>query len=232
MSKWSTRDEMGEEVGKQLTQCLRFSHLTIDTEIQKQKVEELKELVNKVLEFKRNAQKERNEDDANFAFALQHHTIGFFTLLEMWILLKSEDYSSAWESLMAAQHNLMIGLKAARNDSIENLCRNLHALETLLFPPQLFSSSGYQYLSSECSICGGPYGECGHIRGKMYMGELCHNIIHEFHRLDHVAIVEHPEDKRLRLPEILDGKVKRCSLTLRIVGDNDSVIRNVPLLRN
>ena len=55
------------------------------------------------------------------------------------------------------------------------------AIEKLIFPPQKFTSWGIVFRSRLCSICGSEYGEgdCDHLVGKPYMGEICHTRVLE-----------------------------------------------------
>jgi hypothetical protein len=40
------------------------------------------------------------------------------------------------------------------------------------------------------------------------MGEMCRKVAGEIDAGDHIAVVEHPEDKRLRFPQLSDGPGK------------------------
>ncbi|WP_199175564.1 hypothetical protein, partial [Telmatospirillum siberiense] len=81
----------------------------------------------------------------------------------------------------------------------------LEQIEKIVFPSQIFVSSGLIVDHQICSICGKEYGDCDHLAGFPYMGEFC-LIIQRGIRANHVAIVQNPADKRCRLTSFeVDG---------------------------
>jgi hypothetical protein len=78
----------------------------------------------------------------------------------------------------------------------------------------LFMSSGMIIEESHCSICGQEYGDCTHLTGKAYMGEICQRIIKKCTPLE-VSIVDHPADKRCYAEKISHKGKMRDVLTWR-----------------
>jgi hypothetical protein len=90
----------------------------------------------------------------------------------------------------------------------------LVALWQSLFPYRHFASPGMLYKKWECSICGKqstPVEPCGHIRGRVYAGQLCSRIIREAVP-NHVAIVTDPVQKYSVLELDYDFSVVRYVL--------------------
>jgi hypothetical protein len=80
---------------------------------------------------------------------------------------------------------------------LEGYLGKLDAQEKIFFPPQTFCSPGLIVRKSKCSICNLDYGECEHIKGKAYNGELCVRIIEQAELLE-MSIVEEPANKHAR----------------------------------
>jgi hypothetical protein len=90
----------------------------------------------------------------------------------------------------------------------------------VLFPPQVFTSSGLTFEYATCTICEGIYGECGHVAGKLYMGHLCGKRLVNI-EMDHSAIVDRPADKGCRVTAVQVGTQMRCKLTRRALEEID-----------
>jgi hypothetical protein len=119
--------------------------------------------------------------------------------LMMWILLKRDMPNEAWDRMVAAQTGYLDATRAHSGfANCERRLKDLERLEGQIFPPQTFMSAGFVAKTLECSICGGRYSKCEHLRGKPYMGRFC-EVIHRDLRCDHVAVVEAPADKRCRV---------------------------------
>lgn len=132
--------------------------------------------------------------------------LGLISVLRSWafemtayILLKQNEPEKAWDALINAQNGIMGAARASA--AFTNLAakfEHLRDLERYLFPPQTFLSSGFIASSQHCSICQAEYEACDHIAGRPYMGRFC-NIEIKGLRLDHVAFVEVPADRRCRV---------------------------------
>ena len=140
----------------------------------------------------------------------------------MWLLLKEGKPDAAWGELITAQ---MASVDAVRaHPGVAHLSehnKRLEAIEELVFPPQVFISSGMIAGKQECSICGAEYGDCDHLVGKPYMGRFCYTIPKDL-SLDHVAIVEHPADKRCRVKYYDSEGGRRNRMTWKIEPKEDA----------
>lgn len=124
----------------------------------------------------------------------------------MWLLLKEGRADDAWNELVAAQGSLAFAVKAHEGFAhVDGNIRRLDAIERLVFPPQVFLSSGLIVRSQICSICEKEYEDCDHVKGRPYMGEIC-TITLVPSAVDHVSIVDNPADKRCRILQFdVDG---------------------------
>jgi hypothetical protein len=68
---------------------------------------------------------------------------------------------------------------------------------------------------AECTICNEAYGECDHVAGRLYMGQMCSKLVHEITGADHVALVDHPRDKGCRITKVKRDGHMYCTLTRR-----------------
>ncbi|MCF2208651.1 hypothetical protein KVP02_13495, partial [Halobacterium salinarum] len=125
--------------------------------------------------------------------------------LQMWSSLKTEDWDAAWDNMVYAQRSAQ---RSVRADSlgeklhIDLFYSRLNLVEKLLFPDQLFSSVGMQVGTGVCTLCEREYSECDHIKGMAYNGEFCAVRIEDAEELDHVALVDDPDDKTLRISSL------------------------------
>jgi hypothetical protein len=228
---WADVPEMEQETNALLKEVLVLRYFSVGRELQEEAVLKLGELTERIDAFRKQAQERKDEPAANLAFVFLQYVAGTIHFLSMWLHLKKDRIEDAWVSLTDSQENINCGLRLLDKESFRQVAGLLHVLEQVLFPPQVFLSCAYQYGWAKCSICGQVYGECDHLAGKLYMGEMCTKEVQEVGHVEHVAIVQYPDDKALRVPALLDGDKKLCSLTLRIVGENDGEIEGVPILR-
>ena len=91
----------------------------------------------------------------------------------------------------------------------------LDAIEKLVFPPQIFLSTGMIVRSEICSICEKDYADCEHLVGMPYWGRFCFRRLKDI-RPDHVAIVEEPANKLCRLTHFSAEGGMRNRMTWRI----------------
>ncbi|QYJ91143.1 hypothetical protein [Shewanella halotolerans] len=164
----------------------------------------------------------KSEDYANLLLGCTCVTTALVAELRMWLLLKENKPDAAWEELVTAQMATVDAVRA--HSGFEHLAehnRKLEAIERLVFPPQVFISSGMIVGKQECSICGAEYGDCDHLVRKPYMGQFCYIIAKDL-SLDHVAIVEHPADKRCRVQHFdVEGGV-RNRMTWKVEPKSDA----------
>ena len=105
---------------------------------------------------------------------------------------------------------------------LDSYLEHLDALEHHMFPAQMFFSPGMIIREARCSICGQEYGECDHLAGKPYMGELCtREIVHV--DLEEVSLVTNPANKHARGIIISDKDgIHRDFLTWRLAPEKTS----------
>ncbi len=168
-------------------------------ELQREACETLDAQAKKLANEKAKAITAQDEDLANLLLGCQCVNTSLLAELRMWLLLKDEKPDEAWDQLVIAQDGAIDATRAHPGFlhlSLQNA--KLEAIENLVFPPQVFISSGFLAANQECSICGSEYGECDHLLGKPYMGSFCYIIARNL-SVDHVAIVNSPADKRCRV---------------------------------
>lgn len=152
-------------------------------------------------------------DAANLFLGFQFVISQLYNKLNMWLCLKKQDPEKAWEHLIKAQRKCREATCAHKGfQHLSAAYERLVAIEKLIFPPQIFLSSGLLVGKLVCSICHSDYEECNHISGKAYNGMLC-GIIEKDIRGDHVAIVDHPEDKRCRITSFTNSEGIRNRMT-------------------
>ena len=177
----------------------RFLSIARCKELQRDAIASLENLRPRLIQLKQRAIAERDENTANMLLGYECAFCVIVSELEMWILLKEENPDAAWDKLVSAQMSCVDAIRA--HDGFSHLVyqyNRLVTIEKVVFPPQVFVSSGMIVSRQECSICGLEYEDCNHLIGKPYMGKFC-NIIAQDIRLDHAAIVESPSDKRCRI---------------------------------
>lgn len=184
-----------------------------DSDLQRRAVGRISDLYSDLAQAKRSAVEAQDEDQAN---AILGYECAFSTLqneLLTWIFLKQEEPEKAWDCLVSAQEAATWASRAHRGfRHLEEHLLRLEALEQLVFPPQVFASLGAIVERQLCSICEADYELCSHIAGRPYWGEFC-NARQEKLKLDHVAIVETPADKRCRVTHfnVADGRRNRMT---------------------
>jgi hypothetical protein len=228
---WADVPQMEQDVNALLNEAVGLRYFTVGKELHEETIARLDALAKEIEAFRKRAQEQKEEEAANLAFAFLQYVVGTTCLLSMWVQLKEDCPDDACVSIVNAQRAIECGLRLLPNDAFQQVSELLHFLEHVLFPPQLFSSIAHQYGWAECSICGQTYGDCDHLAGQLYMGQMCAKVIREISHVDHVAIVRNPADKALRIPAWPDGDKVRCTLTRRVVGENDGKIQGVPILR-
>jgi hypothetical protein len=200
--------------------CQRQLYITRAKEFQEETVQRLEALLVKLRTAKEEAIKNRIEDWANLLLFNEYITEAFLEFAQMWVQIKNDEMDRAWDSLinaqMAARHALLV-----RNDpELQQLNERLHLIESVIFPPQMFVSPGFTILEAKCSICGGEYGECGHMKGRVYMGQLCARIIKKWN-LSEVSLVDNPSDKHCRALSFGGRGNVRHWMTWRLLPGDD-----------
>lgn len=207
---------------EQIKEAEVFLSIARDSDLQQQAVEKLIAVGSSIVEEKERAIKDGIQDYANLLLGCECVTSALIAELKMWLLLKEGKPDAAWDELVTAQMASVDAVRAHPGFShLSEHNRRLEAIEALVFPPQVFISSGMIVGKQECSICGEEYGDCDHLVGKPYMGKFCYIIAKDL-SLDHVAIVEHPADKRCRVQHFNVDGGSRNRMTWKIEPKKDA----------
>lgn len=194
----------------------RKTFMTVGLEIQKEEIKVLRNYQDDLNKLKKEFVSRNLENEANLVFCIENTALSIEHELEMLINIKEDDMASAWGHLVNAQVTIAAVIRnhPFNGDSLDGYVRKLAAYEQLLFPAIMFSSVGGFIKQSSCSICNEEYGKCDHLRGKVYMGEMCCQNITEMD-LEEVSMVENPANKHCRVLTIQVGGKTFDILTLR-----------------
>lgn len=199
-----------------------FLSIARDSTLQQEAVEKLLAFGVSVASEKAAAIDQGNEDYANLLLGCECVSSALVAELRMWLLLKEGKPDAAWDELITAQMASVDAVRAHPGFAhLSEHNKKLEAIEELVFPPQVFISSGMIVGKQECSICGAEYGDCNHLVGKPYMGRFCYIIAKDL-SLDHVSIVEHPADKRCRVQHFDVEGGTRNRMTWKIEPKEDA----------
>ena len=123
------------------------------TELQEQALEDLKQAALQLKDEKDFAVGQANEDYANGLLGCECVTAALSAELKMWMLLKQERPEEAWDELVVAQMATSDALRAHANfGHLGPHVKRLEHIEEIVFPPQVFLSSGMIVDFEECSI--------------------------------------------------------------------------------
>jgi len=199
-----------------------LSFLPRATELQEASCQATGELLEKLQGAKAAAVQRGDDDAANTLLAMELALQTVLEELRMWIDLKRDAAESAWDHLVSAQGACEDAIRVRRQlqakpptAGLENVLKRLVWIERMVFPPQVFNSIGGTARWRECSICGRSYDDCSHVKGRAYMGKLCHRILHDV-QPEEISIVTHPANKRARITHFSDQGKMRNKLTWRL----------------
>ncbi len=213
---------MNNEVLEAVNGGMRHAHFTCGIEFQREHIEKLGSLHDRLKGFREHFISKADEPRANAAFCAQMIVSGTKHFLEMWVRLKEDYPVKAWHSLVEAQKKFELAQRILFDPVTDDFLLHLLAVERTVFPPQTFFSSAYTYSESFCSICREKYGECDHVSGRIYMGRICRRVIPKWSPTE-FSIVFTPRDKRCRITGYAeDGKVY-CTLTRREIPQAEPV---------
>ena len=211
-----------EDFNKAIKEAEIFLFITRCPKLQRSAIKSLKKLQSKVLGMKSKAIADNDENLANILLGCECVTRAIIAELKMWILLKQDEPDRAWNNLVTAQMSSIDAVHAHTEfNHLIQYCQRLEAIEKLVFPPQLFVSSGMLVKHQECSICGEEYEDCEHLINKPYMGEFCSIIARDL-EIDHFAIVENPADKHCRIMYCPEEGGRRNRMSWRIEKNDSS----------
>lgn len=179
--------------------CQVFTYITRDCDLQRTACKTLEEQLGVITTEKADAISRGAEKYANVLLGCQSLATALKAEIQMYVLLKEGRPDEAWNELVAAQTGIADAIKAdARFGNLRSRLDRLETIEVLIFPPQLFLSSGMIVNTQICTICGAEYEDCEHVKGRPYMGEFCRvRLIPS--KVDHVAIVDKAANKRCRI---------------------------------
>lgn len=199
----------------------KFCFMTRAKELQAEACATLETLKEKASRIKQEVISCRDEDAANAMLSFEETITALLCELRMWIALKNDDADSAWNFLVSAQYAARTAMQAhSVANHLNGYVNHLYVLEQVLFPPLAFFSPGLIIEQSKCSICGQEYGECEHIVGRAYMGEICTRIIEKIKEIKEFSIVSEPANKRARITRITDEDgILRDVMTWRAVPE-------------
>lgn len=186
-------------------------------ELQEEQIPLLDKLIEENQTLKEQSIKEQNEKKANFLLSLQLVVKAIKNELLFIIALKKDNAAQAWDYLIDAQSLISSSIRynPFNGDYLLPFAQKLYLYEKTLFPKMVFGSRGCVVGKAECSICHQPYGDCDHIKGHAYMGEVCCEIIHEVISLEEISMVENPADKRCRIISFQENGKEYDVLTQR-----------------
>jgi hypothetical protein len=211
-------NEFSKELVTVTENAERCCFATRAKELQIEAIEQLQTLMTKGKELKVRIISERAEDLANRMFSYEQVLQALSNELQMWVALKEDRSDEAWDALVEAEVSARIAMRAHEaSKHLWGYLKRLKVIEALLFPPITFTSVGVLVKHSTCSICKEEYGDCDHLKGKVYMGELCAEVIHDA-RLLEVSIVPEPANRHCRILTYTDGGITRDTLTLRAIN--------------
>lgn len=132
----------------------------------------------------------------NDFYVLQRYADFFSYYGQVWRLIAEQKFSASWNKLQDALDTLRLVRRFSRID-ISDLEDQLIELEKT-YPYNVFFSIGALVEKFECSICGQDIDsfQCSHRKGHLYRGRMAIGIAHNMMNLDHVAIVDQPQDRR------------------------------------
>jgi uncharacterized protein YutD len=209
------RNHFSEVIGS----VQKYAYIVRDSGYQKQSIDTLRELKRECSAHKVEAIEEKNEFTANAYLCFECITETLIKEFEFYIEIKNDNPDAAWDNLIDAQQAAADAVKSHEYGSyLEKYINKLYMLEKILFPTMAFFSTGFIVKKSVCSVCGTEYGECDHIKGKPYMGELCGRIIEEAD-LREVSVVFDPANKHCRVTSFTEDGITRNALTHRVIEE-------------
>lgn len=211
-----TINEIVIEFNKNIEFAQNKSIFTRGIELQKEEIEFLEKYKNKLSSFKSYFVDKQLEYESNLIFCFEESVRTIQLELTMIVNLKEDKMSIAWDNLVDAQVSASnVVSNHPKGHDLEGYLDKLRSYEIILFPKMMFASIGGIIKKSECSICNDNYGKCNHIKGKVYMGEMCCRIITEM-KLEEASIVENPANKHCRVLSYYTSKSEEVdTLTLR-----------------
>jgi len=193
--------------------------ITVGIEIQKEEIETIQNYLNELSQLKKEFVRRNLENEANLVYCIENSLLAIAYELQMLIHLKEDKMAEAWDNLVRAQviYGTVICNSPFQTQENDNFLNRLEQYEKLLFPNLYFQSVGAIIKESHCSVCNQKSGNCEHIKGKLYKGELCTRIITDA-ELEEVSFVKNPANKHCRVISIEQNGKAIDILTLREIN--------------
>jgi len=213
-------DQLREEFERLAEEAQTLTFLPRGTELQEQACARIEGFLGVLAATKVACVQSLDEVGANTVLDLELSLEVVRAELNMWLDLKRDAPEAAWDSLVSAQDLCENAIQVRRqvggdSSGLENLSMKLLLIEQMVFPPQAFNSVGGIADRRECSVCGGDYETCDHIKGRAYMGQVCHTRLF-LREVREVSIVTDPANKRCRITHFSDQGKMRNKMTWRL----------------
>lgn len=211
-----------KEFNEVASRVQKKAFITIGIEIQKDEIENLQSYRQELSKLKEDYKKRELENEANLVYCIENSLLALEYELQMLVNIKEDKMSEAWGNLVNAQviYGTVVRNYPFKLESETGYLERLANYEKLLFPNLFFQSAGGIIKKSHCSICKEKYGQCSHLKGKLYNGELCCRVITEM-ELEEISWVDNPANKHCRILTIeTDGKIIDI-MTLRPVNSEN-----------
>src|SRR5205823_5403647 len=132
--------DVNKEVLETVNGGMRHAHFSCGIELQREQIEKLESLHNRLKKLRDYSISQSNEPQANAASRAQKLVSGTKNFLEMWVRLKEDEHVKAWNCLVEAQNDFEIAQRIMFDPVTADLLMHLLAVEKIVFPPQTFFS--------------------------------------------------------------------------------------------
>ncbi|MBS0221849.1 MAG: hypothetical protein JSR91_14015 [Proteobacteria bacterium] len=149
-------NDYSEEIN-QFNECVeaqrKFLSIVRDSGLQRDALAELSAMGTKVHEWKIQAISAQNENSANLFLGCECVIEALQAELKMWLYLKDDEPDKAWDCLVDAQMATSNAICAHEGFShLEARAVQLVNIERIVFPKQVFFSTGLIVRRQQCSI--------------------------------------------------------------------------------
>ncbi|WP_299212548.1 hypothetical protein [uncultured Dokdonia sp.] len=212
-------NELIRDYNEVIDEAQKKTFFTVGIELQKEEIDNLQTYIDKLSVQRKEFAEKNNGNEANLIYCFERLAMIIQSELKMLVSLKEDEMAQAWDILVDCQVHLgtVIRNYPFESDHLEHYLNRLHSYEKTLFPKMIFNSYGGFVKQSHCSICKSDYGDCDHIKGKLYNGEMCTRNITEV-ELEEISVVENPANKHCRVISIETNGIKKDVLTLREIS--------------
>jgi hypothetical protein len=147
-----------------------------------------------------------NGNEATQWRAVQTYVDSLLAELRMWLAIEEHDADAAWNHFCSAEQHAEDAVRYLADFApATRQFEHIKEVERVVFPQQVaFFSSGLLIVpgGQHCTICGSVYGECNHLAGEIYDGEIAARAVTEIAEILEVSMVQDPADKRCRITSV------------------------------